>query len=79
MRSIFLAVPARGRRGRRRRRKEEEEEESLFIANAVIEEGSERDRATLVYKTRPAVLRSSRSRSRSRRRRRRRNGYCYSS
>ena len=33
-------------KSRRRRRREEEEEESLFKADAVNEEDSERDRAT---------------------------------
>ena len=35
-------------KSRRRRRSEEEEEESLFKADAVNEEDSERDRATQV-------------------------------
>ena len=37
---------------------EEEEEEGLFKADAVNEEDPERDRATQVYKTCSAVLRS---------------------
>jgi len=36
---------------------EEEEEEGLFKADAVNEEDPERDRATQVEETRPAVLR----------------------
>ena len=39
-------------------REEEEEGESLFKADAVNEEDSERDRATQVQKTNSAVLRS---------------------
>ena len=50
LRSLIAAVRRRRRSkesGRRRRRREEEEESS-FIANAVDEEDSERDRAILV-------------------------------
>ena len=52
---MYLSVPCRRRRRRRKRRsrrreeeEEEEEEESLFKADAVNEEDSERDRATQV-------------------------------